>query len=160
MEINYQSLQHHCESLGICLLTSQELFEIAPEPPLKRLVLIKLGCKHKCMITKLVWQILALTTGDCPMCVNGTDVIHEIIETQLMERHITIQQIDQMKCDYHTITCLYALTKHTRGVIVSDLIKVWIYQDGKCAKCKCKMYPTLSTRAMHLEKNKLFCKNC
>lgn len=123
-------------------------------------VRFRFGCRHRCETVKTTRQILDMKSGDCPMCCDGLEVAMEIVETQLMERHISIRQIQELQEDYHTIACLYALTKHVPGTVVSDMIRIWNRQTGTCAKCKCKLYPTLSSRSMHIRRNKIYCEQC
>lgn len=157
---DYEILSAHCTSLGVRLMTTQNSYDTMPETPRCRPMAVQLGCIHQCATTKLAWQLLDTKNGDCPMCADGIDVVMEIIETQLMERHLTLDHIRAMNEDHPTIACLYAKTKHAPGTIVSDMIELWLKQDGKCARCKCMLFPTLSTRSVVLQRNKFVCSNC
>lgn len=145
-----EPFRKHAKEIRIELLS-----EIPPN-----LVKIRYGCRHQCETIKTVRQVMDMKSGDCPMCCDGIQVAMELVDTQLMERHLTIQQFQDLGEDYHTIACLYALTKHVPGTVVSDMIRIWQKQEGTCAKCKCKLYPTLSTRAMHVRKSRIYCENC
>lgn len=153
-----EPLRNHAKSIKIELIS-----EIVPQQPVR----FRYSCRHKCEIEKTIKQIMDMKSGECPMCCDGIQVAMEIVETQLMEHHLTIQQIQDLQEDYHTIACLYALTKHVPGTVVSDMIRIWKRQEGNCAKCKCKLYPTLSTRAMHIRQNRnrrdnhlIYCEDC
>lgn len=143
-------LQKHARHLGIEIVTVDSMESVR----------FRYGCRHKCETVKTTRQIFNLRTGDCPMCCDGVQVAMDIVQTQLLEHHLTVDQILELQEDYHTIACLYALTKHVPGTVVSDMIRIWHKQNGSCSKCKCRLYPTLSTRAMHIRKNKLYCEHC
>lgn len=156
MQCSYKDLFDHCKDLGIELLTGVDSYDPCSKAP----VYVRLGCIHKCVTAKLPCQVLSLCSKDCPMCCDGIQGAMELVETQLMQHHLTIPQIQKLNEDYHTIACLYALTKHVPRTIVSDMVEQWFRQEGTCAKCKCTLYPTLSTRSVHVWRNKLFCKAC
>lgn len=145
----YQRIQNHCDTIGVKLLTPKQVFDLQGAQPTKRNVNIQLGCFHECVMSKMAFKVFEMKTGNCRLCENSDILeLEQMTNQDIADSHLTQEQFESMDEDHYTLACLRSKAK-SQGLALSDLIDIWLSQNGNCARCECKLFPTASTKSFY-----------
>ena len=160
-EEEYQRLEMFCKSIRVDLLTTSEMFAFQlSERPSRRMVYIRLGCRHRCVSYKPAFQVYNMESNQCRMCNSGDRV--EFADKALEDIRnglITEDQWSAIDEDAELLMCLRSKAR-TNECDLSDIVEQWIDQDGHCKECEEEMFPTLSTRSFYYKDGDFVCPMC
>lgn len=146
----FQQIKEHCTDIGVKLLTPEPVFQLqVGTQPTKRNINIQLGCFHECVMSKMAFKIFEMKSDKCRLC-EGSDIVEleQLTNQDIADGNLTQDQFESMDEDHYTLSCLRYKSK-SHGVSLGELVDLWIAQDGNCARCDCKLFPTASTRSFY-----------
>lgn len=146
----YQQIQAYCEKIGVKLLTPEQVFLLqVGTQPTKRNVNIQLGCFHECVMNKMAFKIFEMRSNNCRLC-ESSDILEleSMTNQDISDGNLSQEQFESLDEDHYTLSCIRYKSK-SQGVPLSDLVDIWIAQDGNCARCDSKLFPTASTRSFY-----------
>lgn len=145
----YDSIQEHCNKIGVRLLTPKQVFDLQGAQPTKRNVNIQLGCFHECVMSKMAFKVFEMKTGNCRHC-EGSDILEleKLTNQDIASGNLTQEQFESMDEDHYTLSCLRSKAR-THGVPLADLVDIWLAQEGNCARCDSRLFPTASTKSFY-----------
>lgn len=146
----YDSILHHCASIGAKVRTSKAFFERQVNTqPTKRTLDIELGCFHRPIVSKQAWDIFTMKDASCRMCRNSNwEELAELTNNNLANGELTTEQVEELREDHYTIACLRAKA-NKYNVPIHDMVDIWLEQNGECKRCSSQLYPTASTRSFY-----------
>lgn len=146
----FHQIKEHCKHIGVKILTPEPVFQLqVGTQPTKRNVNIQLGCFHECVMSKMAFKIFEIKSDKCRLCESSDIFALEQLTTQdIADGNLTQEQFESMDEDHYTLSCLRYKSK-SHGVSLSDIVDIWLAQDGNCARCECKLFPTASTRSFY-----------
>lgn len=145
----YDAIREHCEKLGAKLLTPKQVFDLQGAQPTKRNVNIQLGCFHECVMSKMAFKVFEMKTGNCRHCENSDILeLEKLTNQDIADGNLSQEQFESLDEDHYTLSCIRCKAR-THGVPLADLVDIWLAQDGNCARCECKLFPTASTKSFY-----------
>lgn len=145
----YDSIQEHCVKLGVTLLTPKQVFDMQGAQPTKRNVNVQLGCFHECVMSKMAFKVFEMKTGNCRHCENSDILeLEKLTNQDIADNQLTQEQFESLDEDHYTLACIRSKSK-LHGLSLSDLVDIWLAQNGNCARCECKLFPTASTKSFY-----------